>query len=971
MHTPTSSRTPSRRRVWTLLSALVFFTPASLSFAAGPFWVSPSGSNSNPGTEQQPWLTIQKARDHIRQNGLNQNMAADIVVNIKAGDYPVTSAISFGVADSGSNNRHVIYRSVDGPGAARIRSGVRLTGWQAGDLPNTYKKSVGTGLTIRSLYEDGKLAVLARSPNRVENPRYPGAKGDYKLTQSGGDNGNGTAWVQYQSGDYNPSAWVLTGQSVFSWWFDKASSDPSKPKPDWGIQTVPLLGVDAVNRMLTFTKDHFVPGVADRYYVQGILALLDAPGEFFYNPSNGWLHYYPRSGAPDTRDVRLPGARRLIEFKGSGIGAHVHHIKLEGLALSETIPHGGDREVAWSDPSAGVFLRHSNNIVIRDCLLERLGTFGVLMVEDNHHNRIEGCLIRNCGAGGIWVQNALNRTTYPNARSEFHVVTNCKIHDYTEYVIGSHGGGVYLECVSDTTVSHCEIFNAGRYALSLRGHCSTEWDGNLNTISDRGYHPARGNVFEYIRAMDTVTDSGDAGIVHAAHCNSTAAFGHDGNINTWRQLLISGGYNDDSSLDIKPDGIFMDHPYSAVDQVFSNVHVAWVEGTQFRDNVNASQTTSNVSWLPGFDPAQMEYAKIGLTNDFPVQFDARADIIADDHTIDHTEVGGGWVDTAIGQLHKGDGRYNKSNSAAQYADWHAVLPRAGDYEVQVWKMASDANASTAAKYRVYHATGDTLYLVNQVTPSDTWQTLGRHTFRSGRTGRVRLTADGGVGKAVRADAVRFVYLGAPSDDHARWTLDGNGNDSAGLGAANTLTLNNGLGYVSGGKFGSALSFNNVEKHYATAADHADLDIGTGDFAISGWFYRTANPAENLRLLSKGAGGDALKGYAVWASNTTVVASLGNGSTRRYASVRYSGLNMWHHFAVNVDRGGQLVVYVDGIATSTPANIADWAGLDLGNTVPFNLGRNDSGEQYWPGRLDHIRIYKRLLAPEEIAALILE
>lgn len=945
------------------MSVLAFLTSASLSLAATEFWVAPAplGDDDNSGiTPQQPWLTIQKARDHIRQEGANDGMTDDVIVNIKAGDYLVTSPITFGVEDSGGNGHHVIYRSVDGPGAARIRSGERLIGWEPDGA--IWRRSFSSTSPVRVFYENGKAAVVARSPNLAEHPRYPGAHGGYRISEAGGGSGT-VGWLQYYSGNYNPTDWTLTGQASVSWWFKSGS-------PDWGILSGTLTGINAATRRFTFATNSYQPGAGDRFQISGIRELLDAPGEYFHDVANNRLYYHSRFGSPNTQQVWLPRARRLLEIVGTQVGSQVHHIQFEGIAFSETIPHGGGIDYAWINPSAGVLLKHSNNIVIKNCLLEQLGTFGILMLEDNHHNRIEGCLIRHCGSSGIWIQNGLKRTApYQTAKSEFHVVTNCKIHDYTENTVASYGGGVYLECVSDTTVSHCDISNAGRYALSLRGHVSSEWDGDNDplTLVDSGRHFARGNVFEYIRATDTVTDSGDAGIVHAAHCNSPVAYGHGGNINTWRQLLISGGYNDPSSNDWAPDGIFVDHPNSAVDQIFENIHVAWVEGDQFRTNLNASQTTSNVSWLSGFDPALIDYANIGLTRDFPVEFDPQTTIIADDHTTDHTEVGANWVDTAIGQLHKGDGRYNATNNASQYAEWNAVLPRAGDYEVQVWKMASDANASTAAKYRVYHATGDTLYTLSQVSPSNQWDTLGRHTFRAGRTGRVRLTADGGERKAVRADAVRFIYLGAPGDDSARWLLDGNGNDNAGFGAANTLTLNSGLGYVSGGKFGSALSFDGVDD-YATAADHDDLDIGTGDFAISGWFHRTSNTGGNLRLLSKGAGLDSLKGYAVWASDTLVKATLSNGSVRCYATVAYTGLNTWHHFAVNIDRASQqMTLYVDGVASS-PVNINAAPTVDLGNSVPFNLGRNNNDAQYWPGRLDHIRIYKRLLAPEEIAAL---
>jgi hypothetical protein len=244
----------------------------------------------------------------------------------------------------------------------------------------------------------------------------------------------------------------------------------------------------------------------------------------------------------------------------------------------------------------------------------------------------------------------------------------------------------------------------------------------------------------------------------------------------------------------------------------------------------------------------MEYSLIGLTADFPREFDSRTTIIADDHTVDYVETGASWFLTGIPNLYNGDGRYNGSNNAAQYAEWNATLPYAGYYQVSVWKMGSNVNASGAAKYTVYHANGTAPYTVaqNDAFSSNEWKVLGTHKFAAGRTGRVRLTADGGAGKAVRADAVRFVYV-APPDDTARWAVENNGTDTAGSGGgANGLSLHGGAAYASEAAVGTAALILDGIDDYASTSDHNDLDIGTGDFAISGWFYRTPNGTENLR-----------------------------------------------------------------------------------------------------------------------------
>src|SRR5258708_31368654 len=50
----------ARKFALTILTSLASLLPAS-AFAAASYYVSKTGADTNPGTEQQPWLTIQHA----------------------------------------------------------------------------------------------------------------------------------------------------------------------------------------------------------------------------------------------------------------------------------------------------------------------------------------------------------------------------------------------------------------------------------------------------------------------------------------------------------------------------------------------------------------------------------------------------------------------------------------------------------------------------------------------------------------------------------------------------------------------------------------------------------------------------------------------------------------------------------------------------------------------------------------------
>jgi hypothetical protein len=71
------------------------------------FYVSPTGSDSDPGTLEQPFQTITKARDVVR----TVNTAKDIHVYLRGGVYNLAGTITFGPQDSGTNGYRIYYQA--------------------------------------------------------------------------------------------------------------------------------------------------------------------------------------------------------------------------------------------------------------------------------------------------------------------------------------------------------------------------------------------------------------------------------------------------------------------------------------------------------------------------------------------------------------------------------------------------------------------------------------------------------------------------------------------------------------------------------------------------------------------------------------------------------------------------------------------------------------------------------------------
>jgi len=104
------------------------------------YHASPAGDDSNPGTAECPFATIERARDAVGQ--VKHNMTGTIEVILGGGTYVVERALLPGAEDSGAGGHDVVCRSRTGERAV-------LTGiWSAPAHP----------AAVRRLHVNGRRA---------------------------------------------------------------------------------------------------------------------------------------------------------------------------------------------------------------------------------------------------------------------------------------------------------------------------------------------------------------------------------------------------------------------------------------------------------------------------------------------------------------------------------------------------------------------------------------------------------------------------------------------------------------------------------------------------------------------------------------------------------------------------------------------------------------------------------------------
>ncbi len=124
-------------------------------------YVSPSGSDLNPGSVIEPFLHAERAKEAVSRL-IDNGMRCDITIRFRSGIYYLGSTLKMGPANSGQNGFRVVYESYPGEHAT-LSGGKPISGWSLYDeARNIYRANVGTGWIFRQVYVNGRRATRAR-----------------------------------------------------------------------------------------------------------------------------------------------------------------------------------------------------------------------------------------------------------------------------------------------------------------------------------------------------------------------------------------------------------------------------------------------------------------------------------------------------------------------------------------------------------------------------------------------------------------------------------------------------------------------------------------------------------------------------------------------------------------------------------------------------------------------------------------
>jgi len=502
------------------------------------YYVSPAGSDDNPGTASAPFLTITKARDVVRT--INTTMTGDIYVYLRGGDYRITSPITFGTQDSGTGKYRIYYQAY--PGETPVLNGAaKVTGWTVSS-GSIYKATLDRKTKLRNLYVNDARANLTS-----KTVTSKGGTGTYSVTAGQAtwawNAGSGSDGIAYATSDVpaitsnkddleivNGTTWnenIVCTRDVVS------TSDGNR-----GLMLQQPYG--AIAQLPGWSSGFSVTG---SHTIFNVFAWLTSAGQFYFDKTTGTLYYYPRSGEDmSTADVEAPVAERLIDIAGTSNAARVKNITFQGITFANTdysLVKVGDSYGKASVQGATAYIAygngdwHASKYEITDTLpgminvnnadsidivgnvVKHSGNEGVSMINDVINSNIIGNSVSDIAGSGMTIGHPQHvylgdgGTHAKYAKGIEGICTKITINNNLVYNVGTQRGfgshaGITAFFTDTLTITHNHIHTVAYNGINL----GWGWKNFKDSTT------AKNNIVNYNRFTNMMTRLHDSGAIY-------------------------------------------------------------------------------------------------------------------------------------------------------------------------------------------------------------------------------------------------------------------------------------------------------------------------------------------------------------------------------------------------------------------------------------------------------------------------
>ena len=603
-------------------------------------WVSPDGSDRNPGTKESPMATltmsIRKARELRRLNTPGIEKGIDII--LKEGVYQQYEPVYIRAEDSGTETSPTVIRAANNEkpvisGGIKVSKWEKATGTVAGlpeiaqgkvwetDIPAIWDEPLnfrelwvnGRKAVKASTFDDGELDRLIKSDSLKEELWIPVPK--ISLENARQLEFNIIQW------------WTLATLRIKSYEIIGDQVKLTFQQPESRVEFEHPWPMPIDDSMDIYRADTRYPFCGNSpFYFSNSIELLNKPGEWCRDVRSGKLYYWPLEDENMKKaEVVVPIIESLVHVEGS-LDNPVKNVTFKGLTFEYTswlrpsyaghIPlqdgmymidayklrepgtPGNEtlENQAWlGRQPAGVELQNASKIDFYDCTFQHLAASGIDYITGVNHCEIEGCVFNDVGGSGI------RAGFYGDLGIEAHIpydpidsrevchhlsITNNLITNCTNEYWGCDG--INVAFAHDIDISHNDVSYLNNSGISL----GWGWTDVVNCMKNNRIHA--NNIHHFAKQLYDV-----AGIyVLSAQANAEIS-------NNYIHHIEKAPY---AHLDTHYHYIYLDQN-SSFFRVFDN----WTKTEKF----NANSTGPGNEWGNNGPNVSVEIKdKAGLESEF-------------------------------------------------------------------------------------------------------------------------------------------------------------------------------------------------------------------------------------------------------------------------------------------------------------------------------------------------------------------
>ena len=451
--------------------------------AEATFVVSPTGDDSNPGTQARPFASLARARDAA--GGLREadSTAGDLVVLVRGGVYRLGETLLFGLDDSAPDGATTTYAAWPGERPV-ITSAVPLANWTKpaeppSGLPAAAKGHVWVAdvpddlVSFNTLYDS-----TGRLPRAVAKGFFPdkqdkeGRPGDYTRMAASDD----------------ILALMLSGGDA------AMTVAPSRP---WVRNMLPVVRVDrrlgaAFTNVpstyplqpLSWGASHFPQGTL---WIENVLGALDEPGEWVLDAKARKVYLWPRDDREPGSDVVAPSLVELVRIEGRIDYDRAADVPVTGLVFRGLTFTGTDRSTMPEDhkgkgvqhdwemfdrSTAAVRLRGAERCTLERCRFTEIGGTALRFDLWARENRVSHSLFENIGQCAVLLAGYGPGTKNVN---RLNTVDNNHIHHIGQLI--AHSPAVFVWQSGENRITNNRIHNTPYTAIVVSGRVSLSRTG--------------------------------------------------------------------------------------------------------------------------------------------------------------------------------------------------------------------------------------------------------------------------------------------------------------------------------------------------------------------------------------------------------------------------------------------------------------------------------------------------------------